>query len=99
MKLIVRNRNKEIQFVNVASKEEMVWVDPDVYAQLSHDAAEAAIEFMKNHPKIHEIKFSTLPELDPDEDEESFDAYDCPEQKDESETKDDQEQPNDESHD
>ena len=30
MKLIVRNRNKEIQFVNVASKEEMVWVDPDV---------------------------------------------------------------------
>lgn len=78
MKLIVRNRNKQIQFVNVASKEEMVWVDPEVYSQLSHDAAEAAINFMKEHPKIHEIKFSTLPELDPDEDEENFDAYDEP---------------------
>lgn len=78
MKLIVRNRNKQIQFVNVASKEEMVWVDPVVYSQLSHDAAEAAINFMKEHPKIHEIKFSTLPELDPDEDEENFDAYDEP---------------------
>lgn len=78
MKLIVRNSNKQIQFVNVASKEEMVWVDPEVYSQLSHDAAEAAINFMKEHPKIHEIKFSTLPELDPDEDEENFDAYDEP---------------------
>jgi len=66
MKLIVRNRNKQIQFVNVASKEEMVWVDPEVYSQLSSDAAKAAIDFMKEHPKIHEIKFSTLPELDPD---------------------------------
>lgn len=76
MKIIIRNRNKKIETVNLTSKEEMVWIQPEQYAQITTDAATTALDFMKKHPQIHEVKFSVLPELDPDEDEENFDAYD-----------------------
>lgn len=78
MKIIVRNRNKKIENISLASKEELVWIEPQVLEKLSKDAFKTAIDFMEANPKIHEVKFSTLPELDPDEDEESFDAYDQP---------------------
>jgi hypothetical protein len=72
MKIIVRNRNKEIQVGNITSKEEMVWIDPEKYAQITTDASVMATEFMKKYPQIHEVKFSVVPQLDEDENEEDF---------------------------
>ena len=76
MKIIIRNRNKKIETVNLTSKEEMVWIQPELYTQITVDAAEMAMEFMKKHPQIHEVKFSVLPQLDEEENEEDFYADD-----------------------
>jgi hypothetical protein len=72
MKIIVRNRNKEIQVGNITSKEEMVWIDPEVYAQITTDAGVMATELMRKYPQIHEVKFSVLPQIDEEESEEEF---------------------------
>lgn len=72
MKIIVRNRNKQIQVGNITSKEEMVWIDPEMYAQITTDAGVMATEFMKKYPQIHEVKFSVLPQIDEEESEEEF---------------------------
>ena len=72
MKIIVRNRKKEIQVGNITSKEEMVWITPEQYAEITTDAGTMAAEFMKKHPQIHEVKFSVLPQIDEDESEEDF---------------------------
>ncbi|MCR5680472.1 MAG: hypothetical protein K6G08_09745 [Prevotella sp.] len=72
MKIIIRNRSKKIEVSNITSKEEMVWIDPDKYSQITTDAGTMAAEFMQKHPQIHEVKFSVLPELDKDEDEDEF---------------------------
>ena len=47
MKIIIRNRNKEIQVSNITSKEEMVWIAPELYAEITKDAGVAATEVMK----------------------------------------------------
>ncbi len=72
MKIIIRNRNKQIQVNNIASKEEMVWITPEQYTAITNDANTMAQEFMAKHPQIHEVKFSVLPQLDDDESEEDF---------------------------
>ena len=72
MKIIIRNRNKKIEVNNITSKEEMVWIDPEKYTQITTDAGTMAMEFMKKHPQIHEVKFSVLPQMDEEEDEEQF---------------------------
>lgn len=74
MKIIIRNRNKNIEVNNITSKEEMVWVTPEQFTEITTDAATMATEFMKKHPQIHEVKFSVVPEMDGDEDEEQFNA-------------------------
>ena len=76
MKIIVRNRNKQIQVGNITSKEEMVWINPDLYAEITKDAGVMATEFMKMHPQIHEVKFSVLPQIDEEESEDEFYAGD-----------------------
>ena len=76
MKIIIRNRNKEIQVSNITSKEEMVWIAPELYAEITKDAGVAATEFMKKYPQIHEVKFSVLPQIDEEENEEDFYADD-----------------------
>lgn len=80
MKIIIRNRNKKIKVSNITSKEEMVWIDPEKYSQITTDAGVVAIEFMQKHPQIHEVKFSVLPQMDEEEDEEQFYAGDDDEQ-------------------
>lgn len=72
MKIIVRNRNKQIQVSNITSKEEMVWINPDLYAEITRDAGVMASEFMQKYPQIHEVKFSVLPQIDEEENEEDF---------------------------
>lgn len=72
MKIIVRNRRKKIEVSNITSKEEMVWIKPEQFEQITTDAGTMAAEFMQKHPQIHEVKFSVLPELDEQEDEEQF---------------------------
>ena len=72
MKIIVRNRDRQVQVSNITSKEEMAWIDPDLYANITRDAGVAATEFMKKYPQIHEVKFSVLPQIDDDENEEDF---------------------------
>ena len=72
MKIIVRNRRKKIEVSNITSKEEMVWIKPEQFSQITSDAGAMATEFMQKHPQIHEVKFSVLPELDEQEDEEQF---------------------------
>lgn len=74
MKIIIRHRNKNIEVNNITSKEEMVWIDPEKFAQITKDAGAMASEFMEKHPQIHEVKFAVLPEMDDDEDEEQFNA-------------------------
>lgn len=74
MKIIIRNRNKNIEVSNITRKEEMVWIDPDKFTQITTDAATMATEFMKKHPQIHEVKFSVLPQMDDEEDEEEYNA-------------------------
>lgn len=74
MKIIVRNRNKNIEVNNITSKEEMVWIAPEQFTAITTDASAAATEFMKKHPQIHEVKFSVLPQMDDEEDEEQFRA-------------------------
>jgi len=87
MKIIIRNRDKQIQVSNITSKEEMVWIAPELFAEITKDAGVMATEFMKKHPQMHEVKFSVLPELDKDEDEDEFyaseDAESQPEHDDE----------------
>lgn len=72
MKIIIRDRNKKIEVSNITSKEEMVWISPEQFSEITKDAGVMATEFMKKHPQIHEVKFSVLPELDKDEDEDEF---------------------------
>lgn len=72
MKIIIRNRNKKIEVSNITSKEEMVWISPEQFSEITKDAGAMATEFMKKHPQMHEVKFSVLPELDKDEDEDEF---------------------------
>lgn len=72
MKIIVRNRNGQIQMSNIVSKEEMVWIKPDQYEAVTKDANAMALEFMEKHPQIHEVKFSVLPQLDDEENEDEF---------------------------
>ena len=72
MKIIIRNRNKQIQVSNITSKEEMVWIAPELFAEITKDASVAATEFMKKYPQIHEVKFSVLPQMDEEESEEEF---------------------------
>lgn len=72
MKIIIRNRDKQIQVSNITSKEEMVWIAPEIFAEITKDAGVMATKFMKKYPQIHEVKFSVLPELDKDEDEDEF---------------------------
>ena len=72
MKIIVRNRNKQIQVGNITSKEEMVWITPEQYSEITTDAGTMATEFMQKHPQIHEVKFSVLPQIDEEENEEDF---------------------------
>ena len=72
MKIIVRDRKKQIQVSNITSKEEMAWITPEKFTAITSDAGEMATEFMKKHPQIHEVKFSVLPQLDEEEDEEEF---------------------------
>ena len=76
MKLIVRTRKSKLEVSNITSKEEMVWITPELFSQITSDAGVMAAEFMKKHPQIHEVKFSVVPELDKDEDEEQFYASD-----------------------
>jgi len=77
MKIIVRNRNKQIQVGNITSKEEMVWIAPEMYAQITTDAGTMAAEFMNKYPQIHEVKFSVIPQIDEEESEEEFYAGEC----------------------
>ena len=72
MKIIIRNRNKQIQVSNITSKEEMVWIAPELFAEITKDAGVMATEFMKKYPQIHEVKFSVLPQIDEEENEEDF---------------------------
>lgn len=72
MKIIIRNRNKQIQMSNITSKEEVVWIDPELYTKITTDAGAMATEFMRKYPQIHEVKFSVLPQMDEDESEEDF---------------------------
>lgn len=72
MKIIIRNRKKQIQVSNITSKEEMAWIDPEQFTDVTTDAGRMAAEFMKEHPQFHEVKFSVLPQIDEDEDEEEF---------------------------
>lgn len=72
MKIIVRNKDKQIQVSNITSKEEMVWITPEQFTDITTDASSMAVEYMKKHPQIHEVKFSVLPEMDSEEDEEQF---------------------------
>lgn len=72
MKIITRIRNKRFQVSNITGKEEMVWIDPQLFADITKDAGVMALEFMKKYPQIHEIKFSVLPQMDEEEDEEEF---------------------------
>ena len=72
MKLIVRNRKNNIEVSNITKTEEMVWITPEQFSQITSDAGIMAAEFMKKHPQIHEVKFSVVPELDKDEDEGQF---------------------------
>lgn len=81
MKIIIRNRNKNIEVSNITSKEEMVWIAPEQFAQITTDAGTMATEFMQKHPQIHEVKFSVLPQMDEEEDEEQFNASDNEAQK------------------
>lgn len=81
MKIIIRNRNKNIEVSNITSKEEMVWIDPEKFSQITTDAGTMATEFMQKHPQIHEVKFSVIPEMDSDEDEEQYNASDNETQK------------------
>ena len=74
MKIIIRNRNKNIEVSNITSKEEMVWIQPEQFEQITTDAGTMATEFMRKHPQIHEVKFSVLPQMDDEEDEEQFNA-------------------------
>ena len=74
MKIIIRHRNKKIEVNNITSKEEMVWVTPELFTSITTDAGTMASEFMEKHPQIHEVKFSVLPEMDSEEDEEQFNA-------------------------
>jgi hypothetical protein len=87
MKIIIRSRNKKIEVSNITSKEEMVWINPELFSEITKDAGVMATEFMKKHPQMHEVKFSVLPELDKDEDEDEFyaseDAESQPEHDDE----------------
>lgn len=76
MKIIIRNRNKNIETVSLASKEEMVWITPEQFTEITKDAAKTAIEFMKRNPQFHEVKFSVLPQMDDEEDEDEYNA--CP---------------------
>lgn len=57
---------------NITSKEEMVWIAPELYSEITKDAGTMALDFMKKHPQIHEVKFSVLPQIDEEEDEEEF---------------------------
>lgn len=81
MKIIIRHRNKKIEVNNVTSKEEMVWIDPEKFTQITTDAGTMAAEFMEKHPQIHEVKFSVLPQMDEEEDEEQYNASDNETQK------------------
>ena len=72
MKIIVRNRKKQIQVGNITSKEEMIWINPELYAEITSEAGAMAAEFMKKFPQIHEVKFSVLPQMDAEESEEDF---------------------------
>lgn len=81
MKIIIRNRNKKIEVSNITSKGEMVWISPEQLSEITTDAGVMATEFMKKHPQMHEVKFSVLPELDKDEDEDEFYANDGEAQK------------------
>ena len=72
MKIIIRNRNKNIEVSNITRKEEMVWIDPEKFAQITGDAGTMATKFMEKHPQIHEVKFSVIPQMDEEEDEEEF---------------------------
>ena len=72
MTIIIRNRNKNIEVSNITSKEEMVWIQPEQFEQITTDAGTMATEFMRKHPQIHEVKFSVLPQMDDEEDEEQF---------------------------
>lgn len=72
MKIIIRNRNKQIQVSNITSKEEMVWIMPELYADITKDAGAMATEFMQKYPQIHEVKFSVLPQVDEEEDEDEY---------------------------
>ena len=74
MKIIIRNRNKQIQVSNITSKEEMAWITPKQFQDVTTDAGAMATEFMQKHPQIHEVKFSVLPQIDEEEDEEEFHA-------------------------
>ena len=74
MKIIIRNRNKQIQVSNITSKEEMAWITPKQFQDVTTDAGAMAAEFMQKHPQIHEVKFSVLPQIDEEEDEEEFHA-------------------------
>ena len=76
MKIIIRNRNKQIQVSNITSKEEMAWITPKQFQDVTTDAGAMAAEFMQKHPQIHEVKFSVLPQIDEEEDEEEFHAGD-----------------------
>jgi hypothetical protein len=58
----------------------MVWIEPDLYAKITTDAGLIATEFMKKYPQIHEVKFSVLPQMDEDENEEDFYAGENDEQ-------------------
>lgn len=72
MKIIIRNRNKQIQVSNITSKEEMVWIPSETFSEITKDAGAMACEFMQKYPQIHEVKFSVLPQIDEEEDEEEF---------------------------
>ena len=72
MKIIVRNRDNQIKVSNITSKEEMAWIEPEQFTAITTDAGQMAMEFMKKHPQIHEVKFSVLPQIDEDENEEDF---------------------------
>ena len=80
MKIIVRNINKQIQVGNITSKEEMVWIDTELFTEITKDAGVMATEFMKKYPQIHEVKFSVLPQMDEDENDENFYAGEDDEQ-------------------
>jgi hypothetical protein len=74
MKVIIRNRKENFEASNIVSKEEVVWIQPDQFTQIMSDAFTAAEEFMKKHPQFHEVRFSVLPQMDEDENEEDYNA-------------------------